>query len=289
MVSARSLRDLLMRMAWNMLCILRVKKPGKNIPFEEVERLLEMLKRLEAENQRLRQENQLLREKVDFILRRMFGSSSEKLHPGQLELMLSLQEEAQALGKDGASLLEGEAVPSKPRPKRESRERVPAHLPVVEEVLEPKEVAADPGQWRRIGEERTELLDCEPARYIRRVLIRPKYVSRADKDAAPVIAPLPALPQERCIAAPGLLASIAVAKYCDHLPLYRQESILRTRHGITLPRSTLARWMELVAFWLEPVYRHLRGEILQSGYIQVDERSRGGGDHRLPEAARQGA
>ena len=248
-----------------------MEQPGKNIPFEEVERLQEKLKHLESENQRLRQENQLLREKVDFILRRMFGSSSEKLHPGQLELMLSLHEEAQAPGKDGASLLEGEAVPSKPRPKRESRERVPAHLPVVEEVLEPEEVAADPGQWRRIGEERTELLDCEPARYIRRVLIRPKYVARADKDAAPVIAPLPALPQERCIAAPGLLASIAVAKYCDHLPLYRQESILRTRHGITLPRSTLARWMELVAFWLEPVYRHLRGEILQSGYIQVDE------------------
>jgi hypothetical protein len=142
-----------------------MEKPGKNIPFEEVERLLEMLKHLESENQRLRQENQLLREKVDFILRRMFGSSSEKLHPGQLELMLSLHEEAQAPGKDGASLLEEEAVPLKPRPKRESRERVPSHLPVVEEVLEPEEVAADPGQWRRIGEERTELLDCEPARY----------------------------------------------------------------------------------------------------------------------------
>jgi hypothetical protein len=46
-----------------------MEKPGKNIPFEEVERLLEMLKHLESENQRLRQENQLLREKVDFILR----------------------------------------------------------------------------------------------------------------------------------------------------------------------------------------------------------------------------
>lgn len=249
-----------------------MNQPGKNIPFEDVQRLMEKLERLETENKRLEQENRLLREKVDYILRRMFGSSSEKLHPGQLELMLSLQEEAQAAGKGEASLLlEGEAVPAKPRAKRERRERVPEHLPVVEEILEPEEVAAEPEQWRRIGEERTELLDCEPARYVRRVIIRPKYVSRQNKDAAPVIAPLPALPQERCIAAPGLLASIAVAKYCDHLPLYRQESILRSRHGIALPRSTLARWMELVAFWLEPVYRHLQGEILQSGYIQVDE------------------
>jgi transposase len=246
---------------------------GKNIPFEEYRRLQESLAKVVAENERLREENRLLREKVDFILRRMFGSSSEKLHPGQLELMLSLAEEAQAAGKDAASLLlaDREAASAKPRAKREVRERVPAHLPAVEEVIEPEEVAAEPAKWRRIGEERTEMLDCDPTRYYRRVIVRPKYVSRQDKDAAPVIAPLPAQPQERCIAAPGLLASIAVAKYCDHLPLYRQESILRTRHGIALPRSTLARWMDLVAFWLEPVYRHLRGEVLQSGYVQIDE------------------
>ena len=164
-----------------------MNQPGKNIPFEDARRLLEKLERLETENKRLEQENRLLREKVDFILRRMFGSSSEKLHPGQLELMLSLQEEAQAAGKGEASLLlEGEAVPAKPRAKRERRERVPEHLPVVEEILEPEEVAAEPEQWRRIGEERTELLDCEPARYVRRVIIRPKYVSRQDKEAAPV-------------------------------------------------------------------------------------------------------
>jgi transposase len=236
-----------------------MKGSGKNIPFEEYRRLQESLAKVVAENERLREENRLLREKVDFILRRMFGSSSEKLHPGQLELMLSLAEEAQAAGKDAASLLlaDREAASAKPRAKREVRERVPAHLPAVEEVIEPEEVAAEPAKWRRIGEERTEMLDCDPTRYYRRVIVRPKYVSRQDKDAAPVIAPLPAQPQERCIAAPGLLASIAVAKYCDHLPLYRQESILRTRHGIALPRSTLARWMDLVAFWLEPVYRHL--------------------------------
>ena len=205
---------------------------GKNIPFEEYRRLQESLAKVVAENERLREENRLLREKVDFILRRMFGSSSEKLHPGQLELMLSLAEEAQAAGKDAASLLlaDREAASAKPRAKREVRERVPAHLPAVEEVIEPEEVAAEPAKWRRIGEERTEMLDCDPTRYYRRVIVRPKYVSRQDKDAAPVIAPLPAQPQERCIAAPGLLA-----------------------------------------FWLEPVYRHLRGEVLQSGYVQIDE------------------
>jgi hypothetical protein len=145
-----------------------MEDPGKNIPFEEHRRLQENLAKVVAENERLQQENRLLREKVDFILRRMFGSSSEKLHPGQLELMLSLAEEAQAAGKDAASLLlaDREAASSaKPRAKREVRERVPAHLPAVEEVIEPEEVAAEPAKWRRIGEERTEMLDCDPARY----------------------------------------------------------------------------------------------------------------------------
>jgi hypothetical protein len=59
-----------------------MEDPGKNIPFEEHRRLQENLAKVVAENERLQQENRLLREKVDFILRRMFGSSSEKLPPG---------------------------------------------------------------------------------------------------------------------------------------------------------------------------------------------------------------
>ena len=264
---------------------------GKNLPLElRCRQLEEDLAAQKSETARLQKENQLLREKIDLLIRKLFGPSSEKHHPDQLELLLEGLATHAPEPPAPSPLFEQERNPLKPqRPRRETRERVPEHLPAVEEILVPAEVAADPSKWRRIGEERTELLDCDPMRYYRRVYIREKYVSLEDKDAAPLIAPLPPLPQERCIAAPGLLASIAVAKYCDHLPLYRQESILRTRHGIDLPRATLARWMELVAFWLKPIYRHLRNEIFQGGYIQIDERSRGGGDHRLPEAARQGA
>ena len=88
----------------------------------------------------------------------------------------------------------------------------------------------------------SERLDFEPGRFFRRLLVRPKYVLIGDKEAVPVIAPLPECLQERGIAAPGLLATVAVSKYCDHLPLYRQEMIFKTRHGVSLPRSTLARW-----------------------------------------------
>ena len=94
---------------------------------------------------------------------------------------------------------------------------------MVEEVIEPAEVKAAPQAWRCIGAEVSEQLDCEPARFVRLRLIRRKYVQRGALDAVPVLAPLPEKLQERCIAAPGLLAQIIVAKYCDHLPRYRQE------------------------------------------------------------------
>ena len=88
-----------------------------------------------------------------------------------------------------------------------------------------------------IGAEVSEQLDYEPARFLRRRLVRRKYVHRTDRDVAPVIAPLPEVLLERCIAAPGLLAAIIVGKYCDHLPLYRQEPIFEKRHGVYLPRA----------------------------------------------------
>ena len=77
--------------------------------------------------------------------------------------------------------------------------------------------------------------------------------------------------QERCVAAPGLLAQIVVSKYCDHLPLYRQEGIYQTRHGVSLSRQNMARWMGLVADWVRPIYELIRSEVMEGGYVQVDE------------------
>ncbi|NJN05528.1 MAG: IS66 family transposase [Rhodobacteraceae bacterium] len=76
---------------------------------------------------------------------------------------------------------------------------------------------------------------------------------------------------ERGILAPGLLAHILVSKYMDHLPLHRQESIFDQRHGVYLPRQTLARGVELAADWLKPVVNHILAEQLSSGYVQIDE------------------
>ena len=96
-------------------------------------------------------------------------------------------------------------------------------------------------------------------------------MSRTDLDQAPVIAPLPEKLQERGLAAPGFLAQVVVAKYCDHLPLYRQEQIYARRHQVPLSRQTLARWVAMVADWLKPIYEQIHTGVLAGGYVPVDE------------------
>ena len=233
---------------------------------------------LRAEVLRLETENKLLRAKVDKLVHRIFGKSSEQISPAQLELLLQFPEES--LGKEPASPCGSpgadtwEAPPAAHRPVKTAavrRPRLPEHLPVVETVLEPDEIKSEPAAWKRIGEEVSEQLDCEPARFLRRRTVRPTCVRRGDLETAPVIAPLPPSLQDACLAAPGLIAAVIVAKYCDHLPLYRQEKIYQTRHGVPLLRQTMARWMALAAFWLRPLYEQIKTTVLDGGYVQVDE------------------
>ena len=233
----------------------------------ELSALRELVVSLKATLELSRQENTLLRQKIDALVRRVFGSSSEQVDRKQLELLLQLT----------ASATPAEPMPvaAKQEVKVQSRKarapRLPEHLPVVEEVIEPEPVKQQPDQWRCIGQEVSEQLDFEPARFLRRRIIRKKYVSRMDVDLAPVIAPLPERLLDRSLPAPGLLAHILVSKYCDHLPLYRQEQIYAQRHQVQLPRQTLARWVELAADWLKPIYEQIRTGVMAGGYVQVDE------------------
>ena len=227
------------------------------------------------DRKRLQQENTLLRSKVDLLVRRVFGSSSEAISQAQLELALQLRDSMVVVGSDTPDVADGIPVPDL-RPtahaKRAARRvRLPDNLPVVEEVVEPSGVAEEPQAWRRIGQEVSEQLDFEPGRFFRRRVVRPKYVRKADRDAVPVIAPLPARLLEKSIPAPGLLAHVIVSKYTDHLPLYRQEQIFRTRYGVEIPRQTLSRWVGLVSDWLRLIYHEIRTGVLADGYVQIDE------------------
>lgn len=232
--------------------------------------LSQQLAQCQADLVAVQRENAVLRQKLDALARRLFGVSSEALNPAQLQLLLALPElAASPTATPTAPVVVSERSP---KPAKRSRTlRVPAELPVVEEVIDPEPVKAQPEQWRCIGQEVSEQLDYAPGRFLRRRTIRRKYVHRTEVDAAPVIAPLPECLQERGIAAPGLLAHVLVSKYCDHLPLYRQEQIFAQRHQVNLPRQTLARWVELAADWLQPIYDHIRTGVLAGGYVQVDE------------------
>jgi transposase len=236
---------------------------------EQLARLSAEIGRGNQEREQLRAENKLLREKLDALLRKLFGAQSEKLDAAQLLLMLQ--------GLDDRPKAEAPVEAEAPRrstaassPPRERGPRIPEHLPIVEEVIDPEPVKACPEAWRHIGDEVTEQLDYEPARFFKRRIVRRKYARKDHPFAAPLIAPLHTL-QDRCIAAPGLIAAVIVAKYCDHLPLYRQQSIFATRHDVHIPRQTMAQWMALAADWLRPIYEHIRTGVLGGGYVQIDE------------------
>jgi len=230
----------------------------------ELTRQLEQcLQALEAS----RRENVLLRQKVDLLVKKVFGSSSEQLDRNQLELLMQLPA--------SAPVVVPVATPAKARSRKcpvvVRPDRLPENLPVIEEVIDPAPVQAQPEAFRCVGQEVSEQLDYEPGRFLRRRVVRRKYVPKTTLDAAPVIAPLPERLLDRSLPAPGLLAHILVGKYCDHLPLYRQEQIYRQRHGVQLPRQSLTRWVELAADWLKPIYEEIRTGVMGGGYVQVDE------------------
>ncbi|MGH9354393.1 MAG: IS66 family transposase [Terriglobia bacterium] len=227
-------------------------------------REIELTRQLEES----RRENALLRQKIDLLVRRVFGSSSEQLDRNQLELLMQLPESSKGLVLQEAEVT---SVSSRKHKVAVRKDRLPENLPVMEEVIDPEPVKAQPEQWRCIGQEISEQLDYEPGRFLRRRVVRRKYVHKTNADFAPIIAALPERLLDRSLPAPGLLAHIVVGKYCDHLPLYRQEQIYQQRHGVHLPRQSLTRWVELASAWLKPIYEQIRTGVMAGGYVQVDE------------------
>jgi transposase len=144
---------------------------------------------------------------------------------------------------------------------------LPAHLETERVVLEPEEVKQQPAGWRKLGEEVTEELDWKPAKFIKRLYIRPKYAN----PERIVIAPLPARLIEKGLPGAGWLTQVIVAKYEDHLPLYRQAKIYEQRHGVKLSRQTLCGWVAAAADWLSPIYREMKAGLLAGSYLQADE------------------
>lgn len=231
---------------------------------------------LQAREERIAQlakEKKVLQERIDHLLRKIYGTKSEKADLQQLQLLMQeLHSPGPAMGKESSPEASEIEPPARKKISRQRRApELPKHLPVVEEILVPEAVRAAPEAYRRIGEEVSERLDFEPARFFMHRIVRPKYVRRQEADAVPIVAKLPPCILEGSILTPGLLAQVLVAKYCDHLPLYRQESIYRSRHGVELSRQLLAQWVDKGAHWLSSIYRAMREEAMRGGYLQIDE------------------
>lgn len=226
--------------------------------------------KLESELKQANLKISLLEEKVDALIRLLYVSKSEKVDPNQLTLLEDVdpkKEEAPVVAEvESGAVIQRSAKQRSPR-----GPRIPDHLPVHEETLDPAAVIANPELWRQVGEEVSEQLDYEPAKFWKRRLVRRKYARKDNPYEAPIIADLPASLQDRCLATPELIAHVVISKYIDHLPLYRQESIYSRRHGVTIPRQTLCRWVELAAYWLGSVYEEMIRQQKSCTYLQIDE------------------
>ncbi len=215
---------------------------------------------LEAQLNTRAAEIEHLRLMIAKLQRMQFGRKSEKLDHQIEQLELQLKD---LQADEGEAAREMPAADHAPR-KKLVRKPLTEHLPRDEKVYAPATDACPScgGGLRQLGEDVAEQLEYVPAsfRVIRHV--RPKMAC----SCCGVImqAPAPSRPIERGIAGPGLLAHILVAKFADHLPLYRQ-SVIYARDGVDLDRALLAGWVGAASALLRPlvdaVRRHVRAAL----------------------------
>ena len=200
-----------------------------------------------------------------------FGRSGERLDPAQLSLL------DETLDADIAAIeLELEALAPAPladaQASQPKRVRLPPGLPRVEITHEPDStICTTPGcgcTLKRIGEDVSEKLDYTPGVFTVERHIRGKWA--CSKCQTLTQAPVPAQVIDKGIPTAGLLAQVLVAKYADHLPLYRQESIF-ARAGLALARSTLGAWVGMCGVQLQPLVDALKSEIFTHAVLHADE------------------
>jgi len=204
-------------------------------------------------------------------LRRMqFGRRSEKLQ-GQIEqLELQLDELATARAEPPAASPTPEAASPAAPGRKPARRPLPGHLPRQKRTILPKETACPDcgGALKPLGEDVSEILEFIPAHFHVIQQVRPKLAcTHCDKI---VQAEAPSRPIARGLAGPGLLAHVLVSKYCDHLPLYRQEEIY-ARVGVELERTTLADWVGGASQLLQPLVEALRRHVMGAAKLHADD------------------
>lgn len=214
----------------------------------------------------------VLEEKVAYLesqlamFRRMqFGQKRERFEDTD-QLALPFEASQQGLQKREEDFTEKITYQRKKKnTNHKGRQPLPDHLPVEEVDIYPQE---DIAEMKCIGKEVTDELDCEPARFFIRRYIRYKYAHKSGEGV--VIGELPERVIDKGIAGAGLVTSILVDKFCDHLPLYRQLQRFK-REKIPIAPSTINGWCAKGLERIIPLYEELIADVKSQGYLQVDE------------------
>jgi transposase len=234
----------------------------------EVQQKDQTIERIERQNNQYKLQNEQYKHELAILRRHQFARKSEILNAQQRSLLDDLVEEDLAgieeqIGKQSPP--SSEAKP-KQQPKRKP---FPAELPRTVITHEPEDTLCSCGcQMKRIGEDISEKLDYVPGTFTVERHVRGKWVCEDCETLTQ--APVPAQVIDKGVPAPGLLAQVLVAKYGDHLPLYRQEKIF-ARAGVEIPRSTLADWVGRCGVALQPLVDALRERLHQQAVLHADE------------------
>lgn len=227
-------------------------------------------KSLHAKEKRIR----ILEEYILSLQQKQFGSSSEKHDVIQAELVFTdAEDHAEGETPEQVDAFSDEPIIVAEHKRQKKRTSIPADLPRLEIIhdlpADQKNCPHDGTALKQIGFESHEQLDIIPASV--RVLHhkRLKYACPCCEKHI-VTASKPAQPIEKSIASPGLLAHIAIQKYADALPLYRQGEIFK-RIGVELDTTTLANWMIRCGALVQPLINLLHEKILEQSVLHADE------------------
>jgi transposase len=232
--------------------------------------LQQMVRTLAAERTGLAEakaEIELLRFIIQKLQRHQFGKRAERLNGDQLQF--GFEDLDADIARLEATLPSAKGDTPSQR-QLTDRPSLPGHLPREHLRLdvEDKTCPCCGGELHLIGETVSEMLDHVPARLRIIRICRPRYGCRACGTIHQ--APAPERPIGKGLATPSLLAHVLVAKYCDHLPLYRQSQIF-ARQGVELDRSTLANWVGGAVWWLEPLQAKLAEHVFASEKLFADD------------------
>lgn len=219
----------------------------------------------------------LLEERLRQQRIQVLGPHSETLSDLQLELLA--EQEPTATRDEVAAEARREPLPSPPPRERKphpGRKRLPENLPRIEQVIACTDANCKScgAETSLIGYDESEVLDHEPARWFVRVTKREKRACAAcSKKGCAGIAMPELAPRivEKGLASDTVVIHTVIAKYCDHLPLYRQQAILEREAGVEISRATLDGWVMRVGELLTPIVSAMRRDLLNESYLQADE------------------